>query len=137
MGLWPARDVFASLAYPFSSRIGLATPVCGGGTIGDIEHIRLYLALISQGDHGYFEATIGHPIVAGEGCFFSMHLQLKREADPRELQTAAYIHYRKTQSLNGTTFVQIVLLESDGVIFKTCQVLSANSLGSGWFSKSN
>jgi hypothetical protein len=79
--------------------------------------------------------TIGQATVVGEDCLFSMHLQLKREADPRELQTAAHIHHQKMQSLNGTALVQIVVLESNGVIFKTCEVLSTTVLGQVEFSR--
>jgi hypothetical protein len=106
--------------------------VCGGGTIGDVEHIRLYLTVIRETDHGSLQARIGPPNMVGEDCFFSMRVELKREADLRELQIALYLHCGKTQSLNGTDSVLFVLLDSSQLILTICEVLPVQLLFSLW-----
>ena len=118
-----ARDVFASFALHGFLQDRAGGSVCGGGTIGDVKHIRLYLTLIRDTDHGSLQARIGSSNMVGEDCFFSMRVEPKREADLRKLQRALYHHCRETQSLNGTDPVLFVLLDSSQLILTICEVL--------------
>jgi hypothetical protein len=64
----------------------------------------------------------------GEACFFSMHVELKRGADARELQTALYLKCWTPKSLNRPAVVMCVLFDPSGPIFKMGEALVLLSL---------
>ena len=108
--------VFLSPGYGWPRRVW-------GRAIGDFEQIRLYMAPIREGWSWIIRGEDWSVQCGGEACFFSMHVELKRGADPRELQTAPYLPCWTPKSLNRPVVAMCVLFDPSGPISKMGEAL--------------